>query len=89
MTERKKNDNARPAALQRTAGTDHAPRRLRSAELFGVADQLIIEHAEREYRLRVTNIGKLILNAAPAERYRGVCRLSAQRRTVRRFIRSV
>ncbi len=38
-------------------------RRLHSAELFGGSDQIIIEHAGREYRLRVTNNGKLILTA--------------------------
>jgi len=42
------------------AGTGR-PRRVRSAELLGPAGDLIIEHAGRDYRLRITSNGKLIL----------------------------
>ncbi|WP_054775107.1 hemin uptake protein HemP [Methylogaea oryzae] len=36
-------------------------RRLSSAELFGGAREVVIEHGGDEYRLRVTSNGKLIL----------------------------
>lgn len=35
--------------------------RLYSAELFGTAREVVIEHAGEEYRLRLTRQGKLIL----------------------------
>ncbi len=35
--------------------------RLQSAELFGTAHEVVIEHAGEEYRLRLTRQGKLIL----------------------------
>lgn len=35
--------------------------RLHSAELFGTAREVVIEHAGEEYRLRLTRQGKLIL----------------------------
>lgn len=35
--------------------------RLKSAELFGEAREVVIEHAGEEYRLRLTRQGKLIL----------------------------
>lgn len=35
--------------------------RLKSAELFGTAHEVVIEHAGEEYRLRLTRQGKLIL----------------------------
>lgn len=38
-------------------------RRVPSSELFGGATELVIVHGEREYRLRVTSNGKLILTA--------------------------
>ncbi|MGH8558626.1 MAG: hemin uptake protein HemP [Methylococcales bacterium] len=34
---------------------------LHSAELFGAAREVVIEHAGQEYRLRLTRQGKLIL----------------------------
>ena len=43
-------------------GNDSVPR-VRSHELLRDGEQLIIEHAGREYRLRVTSNGKLILTA--------------------------
>ena len=36
---------------------------IRSQDLFGTAQEVVIEHNEREYRLRVTAQGKLILTA--------------------------
>ncbi len=38
-------------------------KRIQSAELFREGSELIILHAGREYRLRVTNNGKLLLTA--------------------------
>lgn len=35
--------------------------RFQSAELFGAAREVVIEHAGEEYRLRLTRQGKLIL----------------------------
>jgi hemin uptake protein HemP len=49
------------AGAPRSAGS--AVRRLSSGELFGGASELVIIHAGREYRLRVTSNGKLILTA--------------------------
>ncbi|TRW90654.1 hemin uptake protein HemP [Candidatus Methylobacter oryzae] len=43
---------------------DAAPtlrQRVQSAELFGTAREVVIEHAGEEYRLRLTRQGKLIL----------------------------
>ena len=37
--------------------------RVSSAELLGAHGELIIEHQGREYRLRITQNGKLILTA--------------------------
>lgn len=39
------------------------PRRLKSEELLGRAGHVVIVHNGREYRLRVTRNGKLILTA--------------------------
>ncbi len=36
---------------------------IRSQDLFGTAQEVVIEHNQREYRLRVTSQGKLILTA--------------------------
>ncbi len=33
----------------------------RSDQLFGDSNELIIDHHGQEYRLRITNLGKLIL----------------------------
>lgn len=38
-------------------------RRVTSDALLAAANELIIEHAGREYRLRLTSNGKLILTA--------------------------
>jgi hemin uptake protein HemP len=39
------------------------PRRVRIEALVGAARELIIVHNGREYRLRITRTGKLILTA--------------------------
>jgi hemin uptake protein HemP len=36
---------------------------IRSRDLFGAAQEVVIEHNERTYRLRVTAQGKLLLTA--------------------------
>jgi hemin uptake protein HemP len=36
-------------------------RRLASSDLFGSVQEILIEHAGQEYRLRITRQGKLIL----------------------------
>lgn len=59
MVEQKKQDQAQPAA--RRGG--HSPRRVTAGELFAGATELLIQHAGREYRLRITQNGKLILTA--------------------------
>ena len=42
---------------------DARPGRIDSARLLGRARELVILHAGREYRLRITQNGKLILTA--------------------------
>jgi hemin uptake protein HemP len=49
---------SRPTAEPGPAG---APPVLRSAELFGVHKEILIEHQAQLYRLRLTSLGKLIL----------------------------
>ena len=41
----------------------HSPDRTTAQALLGTAQELIIEHAGRDYRLRFTQQGKLILTA--------------------------
>ncbi|GAB4041998.1 MAG: hypothetical protein Fur0014_13830 [Rubrivivax sp.] len=53
--------SAQPAAAARATATAAAPRRWRSAELFGPALEIEIEHGQAVYRLRMTALGKLIL----------------------------
>ena len=53
-----------PLDMTLPAKQDMAPalrQRLQSAELFGTANEVVIEHAGEEYRLRLTRQGKLIL----------------------------
>lgn len=56
MTEDRDTDPRRSSAPE--AGT---PRRITSAELFGGAREVVIEHDAEAYRLRWTSKGKLIL----------------------------
>ncbi len=48
-------------AAQGEATTAVPTRRWRSAELFGPAHEIEIEHGHAIYRLRLTSLGKLIL----------------------------
>lgn len=43
------------------AAEPRKPRRLTSAELMGQGQELVIQHAGFDYRLRITRQGKLIL----------------------------
>jgi hemin uptake protein HemP len=62
-------ENKRSAAAERgrldvAAPSPVAPvRRISSVELLGPGGELIIQHDGREYRLRLTQNGKLILTA--------------------------
>lgn len=52
-----------PAAHSRSVPQENAPARMTSKALLGKRSELIIEHNGREYRLRLTQNGKLILTA--------------------------
>jgi hemin uptake protein HemP len=54
--------NEQPPGTQQ-AGGDQTLRRLSSAALLQGQRQVVIEHGGREYRLRLTAQGKLILTA--------------------------
>jgi hemin uptake protein HemP len=45
------------------SATPSPPRRISSRELLGPHGELVIEHQGREYHLRLTQNGKLILTA--------------------------
>ncbi|MEL7428550.1 MAG: hemin uptake protein HemP [Pseudomonadota bacterium] len=53
-----------PASPNRETGNRLGQQRVvfKSAELFGSANEICIEHEELIYRLRITRQGKLILN---------------------------
>lgn len=48
-------------AVPARAGAGGRARRYRSGELFAGAREIVIEHVGEEYRLRITQLGKLIL----------------------------
>lgn len=52
-----------PPTTPTTDPFGESPRRVSSAELLGRRGEVVIEHRGREYRLRVTQNGKLILTA--------------------------
>ena len=54
----------RPAGTwhEAAAGTRAPPRVISSAVLFNGANEVIIEHAGSQYRLKITRQNKLILN---------------------------
>lgn len=56
-------DSAASAAAHPEACNPDPPRRVRSETLLAGRSELVIEHHGREYRLRVTQNGKLILTA--------------------------
>jgi hemin uptake protein HemP len=58
--------NTDPVSRTRASKTTNlagAPRRAQSEALLGEARELVIVHNGREYRLRMTQNGKLILTA--------------------------
>jgi hemin uptake protein HemP len=61
----KSENNSRPIQLEprASAGQGHTSLRTSSEALLAGSKEIIIEHAGREYRLRVTAQGKLILTA--------------------------
>ncbi|MGF1613168.1 MAG: hemin uptake protein HemP [Gammaproteobacteria bacterium] len=42
-------------------GAEESRKRFASIDLFGDAQEILIDHAGQEYRLRITRQGKLIL----------------------------
>jgi hemin uptake protein HemP len=50
-------------SLRHSEGAQSAPARVTSGELLAGRPELIIVHDGREYRLRITQNGKLILTA--------------------------
>ncbi len=64
MTEKALEPAQSPApGIASPATVRHPPPRIPSAALFGGQREVLIEHGEREYRLRITLNGKLILTA--------------------------
>jgi len=64
VNENSKTESGTTEGVRRSEGrTDGAVKRVRSDKLLGPGGVLIIEHAGREYRLRQTSTGKLILTA--------------------------
>lgn len=53
--------NATSAAPVSAPSPALTSRRLQASQLFGGARELVIEHAGEDYRLRITQLGKLIL----------------------------
>ncbi|MGE0312806.1 MAG: hemin uptake protein HemP [Lautropia sp.] len=51
------------SASPRAVPASGVQRRWSSEALFGRHDEIVIDHRRREYRLRITQNGKLILNA--------------------------
>jgi hemin uptake protein HemP len=63
---RVQHDSRKPSAITHSPSQGQrpqAPARTTSQALLGTARELIIEHDGREYRLRLTQQGKLILTA--------------------------
>jgi hemin uptake protein HemP len=52
-----------PVRLPTPRKSDEAPQRVSSEKLLGSRGELVILHNGREYRLRLTQSGKLILTA--------------------------
>lgn len=55
--------NRRPTPLPGKEGSENKPLRVSSEALLASRRELVIEHKGREYRLRITQNGKLILTA--------------------------
>ena len=54
--------HARSQSAVPTAEASGAVRHVRSADLFGTAREVVIEHEHHRYRLKITSRGGLILN---------------------------
>lgn len=52
-----------PPAPPAVAKSPAEPRRIDSRELFAGAREILIDHDGRTYRMRITQLGKLILTA--------------------------
>ncbi|BAU49679.1 hemin transporter HemP [Sulfurifustis variabilis] len=52
-----------PSPAGEAGSRARAPQKISSRALLAEADELVIEHNGREYHLRVTSNGKLILTA--------------------------
>jgi hemin uptake protein HemP len=63
MPTHKKQPQRQPDMPAGLPGNDKASMRVSSHALLGAANELIIEHEGREYRLRLTQNRKLILTA--------------------------
>jgi len=63
MSEQKKQLQQRPDRPAERPRNENTPMRVRSQTLLATANELIIEHEGREYRLRLTQNRKLILTA--------------------------
>ena len=57
------NDPAPPRSPAEATPAPGLPRRIRSEEILRGAREIVIEHDGRQYRLRITQNGKLILTA--------------------------
>jgi hemin uptake protein HemP len=58
-----KDQDQEPVKVKPPSAALSPPPRISSRELLGPHGELLIEHQGREYRLRITQNGKLILTA--------------------------
>jgi len=63
MTSNQRTPQSAPAALAPASANDAARARLTTEELFAGAREIVLVHNGREYRLRITQQGKLLLTA--------------------------
>jgi len=63
MIDAERNDDAPRGVVPRSEPRKTLPRRIGSRELLAGAQELVIVHDGRDYRLRITQNGKLILTA--------------------------
>ena len=63
MYEHRKQPQQQPDSPAEPARNDRTGMRVTSQTLLGRANELIIQHGGREYRLRLTQNGRLILTA--------------------------
>jgi hemin uptake protein HemP len=55
--------NSKPPLPKALTAPGKAPQRISSEALLGQSNELVIVHNGREYKLRLTQLGKLILTA--------------------------